>query len=484
MNRVLRVAALSAVALLSVAAARRRSFLPPAPPVAELNATRSFAITDKAILDGFAFERLMNALAQRSGTPTTGLQLYQQWLDTQNPKPGLAVADAPHCDDFLLPDGKPSFNGFPRRCPTPEGALASSNPFPGREYIPIAVMNRFDLTPIDGSHCGEYRIVYARVASPKDELHFIFEAVLPNPHPEQGLTACRPVAQFWADLSSVDSLSERRAKLEELFFDGIPGFEPVIDAAHYAGGVEHGRVRSAQMTLGQAENSLRFYQFRLAKNCAGSNCRLMMLPDMLENMPPGRLFDGHDTSDPAKQFRDEFVTQVARLAIRDVNLFFLETSPKYSMHESDPGGLPFIYDGPFAASQNTPAGKDFSDRIQAELTRTGSTLTPLLVINRAESLNCVGCHVLSGPIGEGVVLPRAVGAQHVTENPNEMRDGDGGPKTRFGVSPAVQDVFLPHRIEILRSFLATGKPPVHSKSIDDDGTGSSKMTLGGRRGVQ
>jgi len=30
-------------------------------------------------------------------------------FDTQNPKPGLAVADAPHCDDFLI-DGQPSFN--------------------------------------------------------------------------------------------------------------------------------------------------------------------------------------------------------------------------------------------------------------------------------------------------------------------------------------------------------------------------------------
>lgn len=439
-----------AVIVLALVAARRRSYNPS--PLVALNAARSFAVTDKAILDGFPFERFLNALVERSGTRTTALQFYQQWFDTQNPKPGLVAADAPHCDDFTT-NGQASFNGFPRRCPTPEGKLATTNPFTAPEYIPIAIMNRFDLTPADGANCGEYRVVYARVGQEKDTLHIIFEGVLPNPNAQAGLAGCRPVAQFWADLSAVGSLAERRARLERFFFTGLDGFEPVIDPAHYAGSGS-GRVRTAQATSGQADNSIRFYQFRVAGG--------MMLPDTLENMPPGRLFDGSDTSELATQFRDEFVSQVATLAIRDVNLFFMQLSPKYLMHESDPGGLAFIYDGPFARSQNTPAGKDFSDRIQAELTRAGSTLTPLQVINRAETQNCAGCHVISGPVGEGVIFPRALGAEHVTER-GDLLDGDGGAKTRFQVSPAVRDVFVPHRMQILREFLATGKAPEHSK---------------------
>jgi hypothetical protein len=471
MNRALRLLALSALTVLALVAARRRTYTPQTPP--PLSPTRSFAVTDKAILDGFPFQRFMDALVERSGTRTTSLALYQQWFDTQNAKPGLVSPNTPHCDDFTT-DGKPSFNGFPRRCPTPEGKLALTNPFAASEYIPIAVMNRFDLTPVDGANCGEYRVIYARVGQGKDTLHIIFEAVLPNPTPDAGLAGCKPVAQFWADLSGVDSLSERRARLERFFFTGLPGFEPVVDPSHYAGDGS-GRVRTAQFTFGQADNSVRFYQFRLSSD-------MRMLPDVLENMPHGRLFDGNDTSERAAQFRDEFVTQAATLAIRDVNLFFMQLSPKFGMHESDPGGLAFIYDGPFTASQNTPAGKDFAERIQAELTRAGSGLTPLQLINRAETQNCAGCHVLRGPIGEGVVFPAALGVEHVTERPEEMLDGEGGAKTRFRISPAVQDVFVPHRMEILRAFLATGKAPVHSKGID--GTGSAAMTLGGRRGVQ
>ncbi len=98
----------------------------------------------------------------RSGIPSvTSAQLYRQWLDTQNPKPGLADPASPHCDDFLK-GGQPSFNDFPRRCPTPEANLASQPYFNG-EYVPIGLTNRFDLAPPNGSNCGEYRLVFARV---------------------------------------------------------------------------------------------------------------------------------------------------------------------------------------------------------------------------------------------------------------------------------------------------------------------------------
>src|SRR5438128_11241322 len=154
-------------------------------------------ITEPEMLQGFDFQRVLQALT--AGTGTTPLALYQQWFDTQNPKPGLAVADAPHCDDFLT-DGKPSFNGFPRRCPTPEGILATTDPFAAHDYTPIGITNRFDLTPLDGSNCGQYRIIYAkRMAQkfPKEMLHIIFEGVLPNPNPSVGAAGCRVVAQFW-----------------------------------------------------------------------------------------------------------------------------------------------------------------------------------------------------------------------------------------------------------------------------------------------
>ena len=82
---------LTAVAtLLLVGAARRRAVEPPHP----LNGRRSFVVTDQAILDGFSFERVMQAIVARSGTRTTALRLYQQLFDTQNPRPGRIASDA------------------------------------------------------------------------------------------------------------------------------------------------------------------------------------------------------------------------------------------------------------------------------------------------------------------------------------------------------------------------------------------------------
>jgi len=211
-------------------AARRRVVTPSLP----LDARRSLVVTDQAILDGFSFERVMNAVVGRSGTRTTAIRLYQQLFDTQNAKPGLVAPDAAHCDDYIV-DGKPGFNGLPRRCPTDEGALATTDPFASGEHIPLGLINRFDLTPVDGSNCGQYRIIFAkRSNSAFRRLHFIFEAVLPNPTPSEGIEGCRAVAQFWADLSNVNSISERRARLERFFFTGLDGFDPVFDPDHYS----------------------------------------------------------------------------------------------------------------------------------------------------------------------------------------------------------------------------------------------------------
>jgi len=59
-----------------------------------LDIHRSFAVTDQAILDGFSFGRVLTTLT--AGTQTTPVQLFQQWLDTQNAKPGLVAPGGPH----------------------------------------------------------------------------------------------------------------------------------------------------------------------------------------------------------------------------------------------------------------------------------------------------------------------------------------------------------------------------------------------------
>ena len=447
------------VIALFVGAVRRRAINPRGPVPPALDARRSFAITDQAILDGFPFRRVMAALVERSGTQTAPDRLIEQLLDTQNARPGLVAANTPHCDDFLV-DGSPGFNGLPRRCPTPEAAFAAMNPFASDEYIPLAILNRFDQTPADGSNCGQYRLIFAKLSpNPLDRLHLIFEGVLPNPDPDAGIAACRPVAQFWADLTAENSVSERRARLEEFFFTGIEGFEPLIDPDHFslAG---RGGIRTLQNTAA-SRLTTRFYQFRLAKRCDGGRCDLVAEPDVLENMPFGRFFDATYDTPAARGFREAFIHNVAPLAIPDVNLYSMSIPREFLMGESDPldGELAFIYTIPFTRSESTAAGDAFEARIQAELKRVGSTLTPADVITRAETQSCVGCHFLFGSVGDSISFPRALGTfEHVSEK--LVENGEAGP--RFAISPAMQNVFIPHRMEILRRFLTNGAAPVHS----------------------
>jgi hypothetical protein len=438
----------AAAAVFLTVAARHHAVTPPvAPPPVNIDIRRSLVITDPALLGGFDFQRVLQALIDRSGaTSTTPLSLYQQWFDTQNPKPGLTVADAPHCDDFLT-NGKPSFNGFPRRCPTPEGILATSDPFAAHDYTPIGITNRFDLTPADGSNCGQYRIIFAKTtSSAQTKLHIIFEPTLRNPNPSAGVAGCRAVAQFWADLSKVDSADERRARIEKFFFDGIDGFDPVLTPGRFAPGL--GRIRTAQNA---PQMITRFYQFHLQQNGA----RLLVVPGLLENLPYGPLYSAAAAQPLGPEFRQFFLSQIQTLAIRDVNGFFDEIPDKYLIHESVPDNTPiaFASDASFNQGLSTPEGQAFKAAVVAELQRVGSTISVNDLLTRADLQNCQGCHLGGVAVGEGLTFPFADGGTHVDER---MVNGN------FAISPALRDVFAPNRAKVLTDFLS-GKPlPVHT----------------------
>jgi hypothetical protein len=427
MRRRLAVVAALLVSASLVSAARRRA----TSPLPTLDAHRSFAVTEQAILDGFAFERVMNAVSGGDG-----LALYQQWFDTHNPSPGLD-SSAPHCDDTDLA-GQPAYNGFARRCPTPEGALARTNPFTPPQYIPLALINRFDMTPADGANCGQYRMVFARKgASAEDRLHVIFEAVLPNPNPASGLAGCRPVAQFWADLSGITSIAERRARLEQFYFGDV------VRRANYTS-VSGGGIRAFHNTAGSGTVP-RFYQYRLDD---------LMRPDTLEKTPSATFFDASIVSPASAKFRDEFIRQIPSLAVRDVNGYFIDMPREFLVAESDATPFGVTFNDAF----ESPEGQAFNSRIDAELRRIGSTLTTAEILRRAESQTCAGCHTTSGPVGDGVVFPRSFGFEHLSEE--RMEAGEVGMK--FSLSPAMRDVFIPSRMRILRDFLASGAPPARS----------------------
>jgi hypothetical protein len=466
MKRALFTSAIAAAAALALIGARHRAATPPAAPPIVINKYRSIFLTESNDLAAFGFERVLQTLIDRSGaTGTTPLSLYRQWFDTQNPKPGLAVADAPHCDDFIT-DGKPSFNGFPRRCPTPEGPLALSDPFASHEYLPIGITNRFDLTPLDGSNCGQYRIVYTNLTRHiPAKLQIIFEAVLPNPHPEAGVQGCRPVAQFWADLSAIDSDQERHARVERFFFDGIDGFPPVLRPEHFVAGA--GRIRTSQQEPNSPDGLGRFYQFQLQK----SGARLLVVPGLLENAPYATLYNSAILHPLGEEYRQFFISQVATLAIRDVNGFFDKIPEKYLLHESHPETLPLAFSSQtsFNVALSTAGGVGFNSAIAGELHRVGSTLSVSDVLARADTQNCQGCHRGDVVVGEGIRFPPGfIGNTHIASI--QQRNDDG--IARFWVSSALLNTFAPHRAQILSDFLA-GKPlPVHSAGTIGGGRSS------------
>lgn len=438
-----RLAVVFAVALLFPAAARRHSVAPPLPVVPTIDIDRSLVITDQNVISGITLERTLQSLIDHAGVNMTPVQLYRQWFDTLNAKPGLAVADAPHCDDAMT-NGKASINGFAHRCPTPEGILATTDPFPGQEYENAGVINRFDQMPADGSNCGAYHVVFQRVRGTVGTtgVATIFEGVLPNPNPRAGIAACRPVAQFWADLSTIDSASERRARVEKFLFDGIPGFAPVLTAENFANG---GRIRNEG--IDPPLFTARFYQFVIEKRCANDACRLVIVPDTLDNVPHPSLYNASLDTSLGAQFRDEFIRQMATLVLRDVN-YYVNFPKQYLAGESRPPDAGISGNGEaYLTSLTTSAGQDFQLRIQQELTRLGSTLTPRQVIARADTQDCFGCHNLNAGVGEGVQFPAARGNHHVSLS---------------GISPAMRDVFAPFRAKVLHDFLMFGSaPPVH-----------------------
>ena len=450
MKKLLLTSAFAAIAFMSVGARHRAT----TPPPLNIDFRRSLVLTDVNDFLGITFDRVLKTLIDRSGaTETTPLSLYRQWFDTQNPKPGLAAADGPHCDDFMVA-GKATFNGFPRRCPTPEGALATSDPFATRDYYPIGVTNRFDLTPLDGSNCGQYRIVFANTARNfwSSRLHVIFEAVLPNPHPEMGIEGCRPVAQFWADLPPMDDRAGRRARIERFFFDGIDGFAPALRPEHFAAGA--GRIRTQQASTG--DPNPRFYQFNLERR--GS--RLLVVPGLLENTPYGTLYNSAIDLPLSAGFRQEFLSQIATLAIRDVNGFHDHIPDKYLMHESNPEDQPLSFSAQSAFNQGmaTNGGMGFRMAISAELQRLGSSVSIDELLLRADMQNCHGCHKGGVYVGDGITFPNGFVGTHIAEIQQIGEDG----VSRFWISGALAKTFGPQRAKILSDFL-TGKPlPVHS----------------------
>lgn len=435
-----------------------------------VDARRSLAVTEQSILSRFSLERVLTQLAAQSGVPgLTALQLFQQWWDTQNPAPGLYAGA--HCDDAVDAGGSPVLNGYPYLCrATAEGAQASCDPFAvgsSCAYVPIGLFNRFDQAPENGAHCGEYRIVYAKqsgVASTSDRNLLIFEAALANPHPQQGLKGCKPIALVWSGLSSEPSISARADVLENFYFEGQGTVGPVISVDNFgSNALGVGQIRTNQFSNTTTGWSLR--EFKLTRSCVDQTCSaLRFTPVTDKGNAYGGLFAPGSPLPAAAAFRDFFPSQVAGLAAASVPELDIGVPDTFNAAQSQASGATAAE---MKYADSLGAGpSSLHTAIQAQLTTLGSALTPAHIALRAQALSCAGCHRLNNNValGGGLIWPASLGFTHVTERVTEVVAGE----TRFVLSEALSDFFLPARRKILEDFLnempRPSKGPTHPLS--------------------
>lgn len=429
----------------------------------------SMAVIDAAVLAKFSFARTMEHIRTTANVdPTqTRLGIYKTWMKTFG-----TVAEGGTCDAAGLDPNK-----YGLTCPRePERKLSTINPFTAPvTFTPVAVMNRFDLTPSSGANCGEHRIVYAMTGgSLSGRAFIIFEAALPNPNPAQGVDACLPVAQFWQGLSAITDVNVRAAQLEKFYYTGgaVAGFEPVVTAAHYGLATNGGAPTAGQIRtnffIDFAQWHLR--EFKTHRQCTDvanpATCKLTINQVTVKNNPANELFAGTHVNSAA--FRTAFVNQVPRLAAGTAATIGMSIGNSFNELESISQPSTPFGDVEYTNSANTA----MRDAIQSKLTSMASTLTVDNILTRATTQTCGGCHRLSA----GDALGGTAGAW----------PGDGGfvhVNESGGLSPALTTTFIPRRIAVLESFINSRCTPA---GVAADGgvaaaapVDNSSQTIGG-----
>lgn len=415
-------------------------------------------VNDPAVLAGFSMERVLKQLIDRSGpTTVTPLDLLQRLFDTENTVADGAFADVVHCDDPL----NGAFKNNPADgCPRAEGALAHSEGLltPGHPdfFAPIALVNRLDLMTTNLDTCGEYRLVFAKWSGrsdPSNRVFVIFEGSLPNPSPGS-IHGCRPLALHWASLEKESDPAKIAAGLEAFYFTGLPGLKPLVDPQSFGllssdddpYGASHGQVRLSQ----RMQDPWEMREYHFAASIPGNDVGdPRFKPVTVKNNPRGSFF-GAASPGPAELFQNTFVGDaVPSLAARELTAIRMATQNQFNTGES---ALESAAAPDYLATLSAE-GEAFSQAIDNRLTLLVEPVTcdpadPLdarAIVGRATTQTCAGCHApqaFLGPerkIGCGLVWPDSLGGAHIDE--------------KGKLSPALHEVFLPHRAEVMSTYL-------------------------------
>jgi hypothetical protein len=392
---------------------------------------RTVIETSQTALSSVTLRETLDAALQNGGMGGTNAEeVYHALIESYNESPGRDPS-LRHCDDELT-NGQPSLNGFPLACPRFE-----SEQFDNLDaWFALAFVNRLDLAPTDGSNCGQQRMIFANPFNGR--MFIIIEAEIPNPTPECGVNACRPVAEFWESLATVPDADERGGLLRDAFLSsGVGPIGPFINAQHL--GPDGGQIRT---------NNFNDFQWTLREFRVQPAPFVLPVQVSVSEAPNGELWNDTSTLPQAATCRASFLASIPNLLSDNLATMGFPVAEVCEDAES-PNDF-FRQD--YASHLGFGSG-EFTEEIETLI--EGSGLSAFDVASRARFAgSCIGCHIESGgaSLGRGVFAPPQFDFVQVSEFATESCP-EGG--TCFGISEALRTVFLPHRIDVQRNFLAS-----------------------------
>ncbi|HWU89193.1 MAG TPA: hypothetical protein VN253_18130, partial [Kofleriaceae bacterium] len=322
-------------------------------------------------------------------------------------------------------------------------------------HFPVALVYRPDLAARDGSTCGEARIVIAKPSGIITDRNLaIFETSIPNPDPSCGLAGCRKIAEFWVNLSAVPDFSQRLDALERFYFSGLDraqdgvATKPALDAANLGiadrTGGRRGQIRTNQFMTGPHPQLWQLREFKLDLACTDpADCKLAFKPVSVNTNPWGELFNDRASHLLGPELRTELLGQIKALSPQDLNAIGMSIADRFNAGQSSSQSIESDYGVQFGLGDPNGFRKDITNRLAS----LAIPLTADDIVARATTQSCAGCHQLSNGArlggldasGQELRWPSSAGFVHTVESGSR--------------SPALDEVFLPRRKQILEQFL-------------------------------
>jgi hypothetical protein len=414
-------------------------------------ARRTVIETGQDALAGLSLRDTLDAALNNAGS--AGLvgaeDVYHAIIDSYSTAPGNDPSLA-HCDDQQT-NGQASLNGYPLACPRLEGSQFDNID----SWFPVAFVNRLDLAPSDGSNCGQQRIIFANnVFIGNGRMLMIIEAQLPNPTPECGVDSCRPIAEFWSSLATINDPLERGQRLREAFLtSGTGPFAPFMNANQL--GPNGGQIRTNNFN--SFPWTMREFQMQAAP-------AILPLPHAVREAPNGELWNDLSSLPQGEACRDSFLASLSNLQSDNLATLGFPVAAACEDAESPNDFSRHDYAGHLASGSG-----DFAAEIDARV--AGSGLNSDEIARRARFAgSCMGCHIESSGVslGNGVTAPSSNDFVQISEFSSEPCFGSNNGNC-FVVSEALRTVFLPHRISVQQNFLNAPAPGCGAPPAGDAG---------------